>query len=434
VSQINDKKRILFTTWGSFGDIHPHMALAIALKERGHNTVVATSEIYREKIEAERLEFAPLRPDLPAPDSERAAEMIRKLSDTFGGPEYLFREILMPHLRDTYADMLEAATANGGADLIVSHQVPLTARIVAEVTGIKWLSSVLFPIAFASIYDPPTPPQFPAIRSLAALNPEIARLLMGVGKWWMSSWVEPIHALRRELGLAPIENPIFEGQHSSQLVLALFSRVLSDMQPDFPPNTVITGFPFYDRDDALGAVSPELDRFLDDGDPPIMFTLGSSLVWLPGDFYKFAVDAAEKLGRRALLLTGDKRNLPSEKLPTTVGAFDYAPHHYVMPRSLCTVHQGGIGTTGQALRSGRPMLVVPHGQDQPDNARRCVALGVGRSLPVSGLTSDTLLRELSQLLTNPSYAEKAADIAAKVRSENGTTIACDLIEMELNRP
>ena len=428
MSQIDNKKRIVFTTWGSFGDIHPYMALALALKERGHDTVVATSEIYREKVVAEGLEFHPARPDLPAPDSEAAAEMIEKVSDTLRGPAYLFRELLMPRLRETYADTLEAVTANGGADLIVSHQVPLTARIAAEVTGVKWVSSVLFPIAFASIYDPPTPPQFPAIRHLAALHPSIAGVLMGIGKWAMSPWVEPIQELRIEFGLPRIANPIFEGQHSPSLVLALFSRVLSGLQPDFPSNTVITGFPFYDREDALGAVTPELERFLDDGEPPITFTLGSSLIWLAGDFYKLAVKAAERLGLRALLLTGDKRNLPSGKLPDGVAAFDYAPHHYVMPRSLCLVHQGGIGTTGQALRSGKPMLVVPHGQDQPDNARRCVDLGVGRSLPVSRLTLSNLVSELTELLSDPGYRNRAEKIGSEVRNENGIETACRQIE------
>src|SRR5688500_11190623 len=179
------KKRIVFTTWGSYGDIHPHMALALELKDRGHHPVIATSSIYREKIEAEGLEFFPVRPDLPDPASAEAAEMIRKVSDTVFGPMYLFRSLLMPHLRDTYDDTLEAVTAAGGADLLISHQVPLTAPIVAEKTGVKWISSVLFPIAFASAYDPPTPPQFPAMRSLVALHPLIGRALMDIGKWSM---------------------------------------------------------------------------------------------------------------------------------------------------------------------------------------------------------------------------------------------------------
>src|SRR5262245_51134457 len=102
----NGKKRIVFTTWGSFGDTHPYMTLALELQRRGHHPVFATSEIYREKVEAEGLEFFAVRPDLPPPESETAQEMIRKLSDTLGGPRYLFREILMPHLRDTYEDTL----------------------------------------------------------------------------------------------------------------------------------------------------------------------------------------------------------------------------------------------------------------------------------------------------------------------------------------
>jgi UDP:flavonoid glycosyltransferase YjiC (YdhE family) len=430
--QGNGKKRIVFTTWGSFGDTHPYMTLALELQRRGHHPVFATSEIYREKVEAEGLEFYPVRPDLPLPDSEEAGEMIRKLSDTLGGPRYLFREILMPHLRDTYADTLAAVTADGGADLLVSHQVPLSAPIVAETTGVKWISCVLFPLSFASAYDPPTPPQFPVVREITALHPAIANVLMAFGKWWMTSWAEPIQKLRMELGLPRIANPIFEGQHSPVRVLALFSRVISDMQPDFPPQTVITGFPFYDRADARGDFSPELERFLNDGEPPILFTLGSSLIWLAGDFYKIAIEASRQMGRRALLLTGDKRSLPPGDLPDGIAAFDYAPHHCVMPLSSCIVHPGGIGTTGQALRSGRPMLVIPHGQDQPDNARRCVGAGVGRSLPIARLSVSRLVSELTDLLNEPSYRHRAAEVGQQVRDENGTQTACDEIEKQLN--
>ena len=67
-------------------------------------------------------------------------------------------------------------------------------------------------------------------------------------------------------------------------------------------------------------------------------------------------------------------------MPETIGVFDYAPHNLVMPRASVIVHQGGVGTTAQALRAGRPTLVVPFGVDQPDNARRVVELGVGRTI------------------------------------------------------
>lgn len=428
--QLGMKKRVVLSTWGSFGDLHPYMALALELQKRGHRSVIATSPIYREKVEAEGIAFLPVRPDLPQPDGEVAAEIIRRVSNARWGPGYLFKELLVPHLRQTYADTLAAVTAEGGADLLVSHQVPLTAPLVAEKTGVKWVSSVLFPIAFASAYDPPTPPQLPALRILAATHPSVARTLFGLGKWTTKSWVAPIERLRKELGLRPRGNPIFEGQHSPTLVLALFSKLLAQLQPDFPSNTLITGFPFYDRKDRQPP-SPELLRFLDEGEPPILFTLGSSLVWIANDFYRISIEAAQKLGKRALLLVGDKRNIPETKLPEGVAAFDYAPHSLVMPRVSVIVHQGGIGTTGQALRAGRPMLIIPYGQDQPDNARRCVRLGVGRMLSPARFTVSRAASELSELLDNPAYRVQAAKAGEQVRGEKGTETACDAIERVL---
>lgn len=421
-------KRVVFATWGSYGDLHPYMALARELQGRGHHCVIATSPIYREKVATAGLEFCPVRPDLPPPDSELAGEMIRELSHWLRGPEYLFRELLMPALQESYADTLSAVE---GADLLVSHQVPLTAPLVAEKTGIKWISCVLFPIAFASAHDPPTPPQFPALRDVAAIHPVIAGALFGFGKWTTQFWVEPVQRLRSEIGLPPGPNPIFEGQHSPTLVLALFSKLLSGPQPDFPKNTLITGFPFYDRADVT-PLAPELFDFLDAGEPPIVFTLGSALVWLATDFYHISIEAAQKLGKRALLLVGDKRNLPGEDLPRGVAAFDYAPHNLVMPRASIVVHQGGIGTTGQALRAGKPMLVVPHGQDQPDNARRCVQLGVGRTLNSAHYTVSGVTRELSELLRKPSYRDRATQVGREVVAENGTKTACHAIERVLN--
>ena len=426
------KKRVVFTTWGSFGDLHPFMALALELQQRGHHSVIATSPIYREKVEAAGITFHPVRPDLPLPETDEAAEIIRRVTHSRGGPAYLFRKMLGPYFRETYADTLAAVTLEGGADLLVSHQVPLAAPLVAEKTGIRWISCVLFPIAFASAHDPPTPPQLPALRALATLHPSIARTIFGLGKWTTKSWFTEIHQLRKELGLRRSGNPIFEGQHSPALVLALFSKLLAQLQPDFPPNTLITGFPFYDRKGDQPP-STELLRFLDEGEPPILFTLGSSLVWIARDFYRISIEAAQRLGKRALLLIGDKRNLPQSELPEGIAAFDYAPHGLVMPRASVIVHQGGIGTTGQSLRAGRPMLIVPFGQDQPDNARRCVQLQVARTLAPARFTVPRVATAISELLDNPVYQEQALAVGQQVRAEHGAATACDAIEDVMHR-
>jgi UDP:flavonoid glycosyltransferase YjiC (YdhE family) len=300
--------------------------------------------------------------------------------------------------------------------------------IVAEVTGIKWVSVVLQPMPFFSAFDPPSLPPAPWVRRVTALHPSIATAFNRLGRRVTRSWIRPVVALRTELGLPPGGNPLFEGQHSPSLVLALFSPIFAAKQRDFPPQTLVTGFPFYDAAEQRAA-DPDLLRFLDDGDPPLLFTLGSSAVWIAGDFYRTSIDAAVALGKRALLLAGeDAAALRARGLPAGVMAVDYAPHSVVMPRALLSVHSGGIGTTAQALRAGRPMLVVPFAHDQPDNARRCVSLGVARTVSRRAYARARVVHELDRLIADPSYAARAADVGSAVAAEHGTATACDAIE------
>ena len=324
--------------------------------------------------------------------------------------------------------------ADGGADLLVTHQIPLTGPLVAETTGVRWVSALLQPMGLLSAHDPPTPPQAEWMRGLLAVHPAIARAVFAVARLTIRRWGRPLARVRTELGLPPGRDPVFEGQHSPRLALALFSKLLGATQPDYPPQLLVTGFPFYD---AAGErpIAPGLIEFLDDGEPPLLFTLGSSAVWLAGDFYQTSIDAAARLGRRALLLAGEESaRLTEAGLPRGVAAFDYAPHSLVMPRAAVNVHQGGVGTTGQALRAGRPALVVPFGQDQPDNARRSVALGMARTLSRRAYTSERVARELAVLLDDPGYAARAAEVSVVVEAERGTETACDAIEQVLAEP
>jgi len=400
------------------------MALARELQKRGHKPVIATIPVYREKVERTGIGFHPVRPDFPI--SEQFSELIRRAIDAREGPRTIFSEMIAPHMKETYEDTLAAVKADGGADLFVTHMAALAGPLVAQKTGVRWASTVLAPISFLSAYDPPSMPQFPALRPVTAWHPAIARLLWRFGKWSTRSWVRSVDDLRKELGLARGEHPIFEGQHSPQLVLALFSPVFAKTQPDFPSQTRITGFCFYD-DPQGQPEAPELSRFLENGEPPILFTLGSSAVWIGSDFYRVSIEAARRMKRRAIVLIGDKKNLP-DSLPPGVAAFDYAPYHSVMPRSACIVHQGGVGTTAQSLRSGRPMLIMPFGHDTADNARRAADLGVARVIRQKRYTVENVVKELSELLESADYSRRAEEVGAKIRAENGVVVACDELE------
>lgn len=420
-------KRIVLSTFGSFGDIHPYIAIALELKARGHSPVIATSEVYREKMDALGLEFRPVRPDMPSyDDTEELIKLSAELIDPKGGTERVM-ELFTSNPREVYEDLDSAVD---GADLLLTHPLPLVGPIVAQKRVMPWVSSVLAPISFFSAYDPPVPPQMPALYHLVRLSPVLGRLFYRLASHRLEKVMQPVYRLRAELGLPRGAQPLLAGQHSPALVLALFSSVMAKPQPDWPANTRVTGFPFHDRRDFFGETETpaELLRFLQAGPPPIVFTLGSSAFWVAKDFYRDSIRAAQALGQRALLLIGHARNLPTEPLPEGVAAFEYAPFGEVLPRALAVVHQGGVGTTGQGLRAGRPVLIVPHAHDQFDNAARVVRLGCGRMIARPRYNSKSAIKELGALLENADYATKALEVGKQVQNENGASSAADAIE------
>ncbi|RUL87292.1 glycosyltransferase [Tautonia sociabilis] len=423
-------KRILLATFGSLGDVHPYLAVARELKRRGHRPVIATSGYWREKVESEGIDFAAVRPDAPDPSTMHA--FIARLFDPKRGPKVVIAELMMPALRASFADTRAAAE---GADLLVSHPLTFTVRLVAEREGIPWASSVLAPLSFLSAHDPPTMPALPALARLRRLGPRFHRLLFRLARRAVEPWGRPWHRLRAELGLPrTAENPVLEGQHAPDLVLAMYSRLLGPPQPDWPANVAVTGFAFHDRDSAEDVTPEEIGRFLDAGPPPVAFTLGSSAVWSPGRFYDESLEAIRRVGCRAILLMGPRgaNALPS-RLPEGVAAFGYAPYSSLFPRCAAVVHQGGVGTTAQAMRSGRPMLVVPFGFDQFDNADRVRRLGIGQTLSRSRYTAGRAAEALRRLLGDPEISSRAAEVGAAVRDEDGPAAASDAIESLLSR-
>lgn len=423
-------KRIVLSTFGSFGDIHPYIAVALQLKARGHVPVIATSEVYREKMKAAGLEFHPVRPDMPSYDqADELTKLAADLVDPKGGTEKVI-QLFTRNLPEVYED-LDAAVE--GADLLLTHPLPLVGPLVAQKRGLPWVSSVLAPISFFSAYDPLVPPQMPALYHLLKLSPLFGKLFYRIASHKLEKIMEPVYSLRAEIGLVRGEQPLLAGQHSPHMVLAMFSSMFGKPQADWPANTRVTGFPFYDRRDYFGEseTEPELLRFLDYGPPPIVFTLGSSAFWVAKDFYRDSIKAAQELGQRALLLIGHQRNLPLESLPLGIAAFEYAPFSEVFPRALAVVHSGGVGTTGQGLRAGRPVLVVPHAHDQFDNAARVVRLGCGRAIPRPRYNARNAIKEIKALLEDADYAASAADVGREVQSEHGARAAADAIEKML---
>lgn len=380
---------------------------------------IATLRHYERRVAAAGLEFHPIGPDF---DPTAPAELRRAMHKR-RGPRYVLRDMTLGHLRTAFDDLRPAAAAT---DLVVTHPLALGAQLLARAARRPWASSVLSPLSLFSTTDPAIFSGVPFERSLARLGPRGQRVVLCLADFVLSRWLAPYRALEAELGLAPGANPILHGQHSPHLVLALFSPLFGPRQADWPPHTVAAGFPFLADSQPL---APELERFLAAGPPPVVFTLGSAAVGAAGTFYERSIAAMERLGLRAVLLIGtDPANRPRRVLSERLLTAAYAPHAALFARAALVVHQGGVGTTAEALRSGRPMLVVPHCHDQPDNAHRLERLGVARVVPAARYTVHRAADAIAALLADEPTAARARILGERIAAETGVATACDALE------
>jgi MGT family glycosyltransferase len=417
--------RIVLSNIGTLGDINPLIAIALELKRRGHVPVMAVPAVFEPKIAPLGLEFHAIRPDIDPTDTLQ----VEMIYDVKKGTERGLREFLFPVLRQTYDDLLDAATKPERADLLLMGELNYAGPIVAEVTGIPWASYVLAPLSFFSAFDPPVLPMYPRLAKADRKVPGMGRAIKRIARFVSRKWPQPIYDLRQELGLPKGRNPLFDAKHSPNLVLALFSRVLGHEQKDWPENTLITGFCYYDSDAGNQALPPQLDSFLAAGPAPVVFTLGSAAVLAAGNFYEVSARAVLKLGIRAVLLIGsDPRNRPQRELPSSICVAEYAPFSALFSRASMVVHQGGVGTTAQCLRAGKPMLIMPYSHDQPDNARRMRRLKVARSIQRARYTPARVAGALQAMLAEPAYAERAKQVAEQLSQEDGLRTACDALE------
>ena len=409
---------VLLCSLGSHGDIHPYVALGRELLRRGHVVTFATSSCYRDLIEGHGIAFTPIRPE--SPHNDRAA--MARIMDARKGPKTVIKQIVMPAFRDTFQDLLKPAAR---ADVLVSHVLTHAVPVLAEKLGKPWASTVLSPMVFFSAHDVPVLSPLPSLAKLRALGPGFNGWLFRQLKKVSRSWSHPVAELRRELGLPPGRDPLWDGQHSPYLVLAMFSPRFGAPQPDWPPNVHVTGFPFLD---APGEpLEAELERFVGAGEKPIVFALGSSAVRVAGDFFSVAAQATRRLNRRAVLVAGSAAAALKAELPSTTTTVEWASYSGLFARAAAVVHQGGVGTTAQALRAGVPQLVVPFAHDQFDNAERVRRLGCGRILRRARYSENSLTRELDTLLSSAGIAAAANDESRHVRGERGVVHAADVM-------
>jgi UDP:flavonoid glycosyltransferase YjiC (YdhE family) len=422
------ERHIVFATVGSQGDLFPLLAVGRELVARGHRVTVGAHAIHRDAVLDAGLEFV-MASGIAEPEDKAA--FAAKAFHPWRGPRFVVRDLAAADVAASYHAL---KTFCMEADALVTTTLAFAGQILGETLPAAWFSAVLSPSVFLSPFDPPATGMDTLDRWLRA-SPRRSRWLTRIVERLTHPWTAPVRAFRRHLGLAPVAptgDPFHRGQHGRDGVLAMYSPLLGGLPPDAPAHTVLTGqaryLPF---DDVLDGA---LLRWLDGGTPPIVFTLGSAAVHASEGFLRASVDAARQLGCRAVLLTGSPALRERLALKgDDVFAAEYAPHGALFARASVVVHHGGVGTTQEAMRAGRPSLVVPHGFDQPDNAARVKRLGVGDVLPATRYRADRAAAKLARLLDDVPLRARADEVGRSMKQEQGARMAADVIEAAVEK-
>ena len=418
-----NSRRIMVIPFGSVGDVHPFVGVALALQRRGHDISVMANPHFEPLLDRVGLRLVPIG----------TAEEYRTVLEhpDLWHPRRGFR-VLAGELQRHGARTLRLlqSPAGAGTPLLVAPGAVFGARIAHEALGFPLVTMHLQPTSLVSAYDTAVP--HVQLRSINRWPVPLKHCFLTAVDWLSDRALAPsANALRSSLGLAPVRHILREWWHSPQRVIGLFPDWYAPVQPDWPTQTRLTGFPMPDEADA--APTPSLDAWLSEadaaGDRPVVFVAGSNNLQA-SEFFRAAAEACRRLGRRGLLLTRFVEQVPS-RLPPGVRHAEYAPFARVLPLAAAMVHHGGIGTAAQAMRAGCPQLVMPIAFDQPDNAARLERLGVARTLPPAAFTGRNAALEVKALIGSDAVAHACHTAARRFDGVDPVTRTCELIEAAL---
>jgi rhamnosyltransferase subunit B len=424
---VKKAKKAILATFGTLGDIYPFLAIALALQARGFAPVVVAPEMHRRAIEGEGVAFTLLRPHETDIVGALGVDIPGAYKIMLKNPHFILDEIYLRFLSKTYEDMMRASA---GAQIIITHSLLVGAHQAAEMLGLPTARVALAPIHLQSAAAPSLTPSAPYIlhpKSRAAV--QYNRIVRAAVRLSVNVRMGRLRAFRRKIGLPSTREDFFLDfgrENKAHAVFGLFSSHFAPAQPDHPKNMSAPGFPFYKPADAeRRELGPHLQSFLSAGEPPVIFTLGSFAPEISGDFYDQSIRAVRALGRRAVLLAGAK---DAARLTSLVGPHEYAceqaPHSLLFPKGLCIVHHGGIGTTAEALRAGKPQIVVPFFGDQPDHGARVERLGLGLAIKLSVYDERRAVVALQELIAGD-CSEKAKGFAKLIAVEKGVESIVD---------
>ncbi|KZB83847.1 glycosyltransferase [Amycolatopsis regifaucium] len=398
--------RVLLSTIGTRGEVQPLVALATRLRELGQDVRLCAPPDFREWAERLGISFVPLGPELRStakPDSAMTKAM--------ASPEGR-RAMAEAMVVNQFETMPEAAE---GCDVVVGGMaLNIAAHSVAEWKGIPYFFTAYCPITLPSLHH--RPPAFPG---WAPKNPDAANPVLWAddAERWNEQWGGVLDARRKVLGLPPVDD--VRGHVFTEEPWLAADSVLAPWRGPSALDVHQTGAWILPDHRPL---SPELEAFLDAGEPPVYFGFGS--IRAPEEIAKAMIGAARAHGRRVIVFRGWTGLSLIDDEPDCL-AIGEVNQQALFPRVAAVVQHGGAGTTTAATRAGVPQVLVPRMFDQPYFAQRVRDLGIGTSI-TGEPSAESLTLALSEVL-RPEVAERARQVGGEVRVDGADVAARSLM-------
>jgi sterol 3beta-glucosyltransferase len=301
---------------------------------------------------------------------------------------------------------------------------------VAEKLRVPFIEAVMQPVTPTRAFPSPIAPAW--LRLGGAVN-RLSHVAFEQVFWQL--YRANTNRVRTQLlGLPPygVAGPLRHLREDGLLRLHAYSEYVVPRPGDWPANHQVSGYWFLPPP-AEWQPPQELQAFLAAGPPPVYVGFGSMMAGDPQKTTALVVEALARSGQRGVLAGGWGALDGTIRHSDQVCFVDSIPHHWLLPQMAAIVHHGGAGTTGAALRSGVPSVVVPFSFDQPFWGRRVAALGVGpQPVPRAKLTAIGLADAIGQTARNAQMRERAAQLGAQIRGEHGTAQAIDHIHRVLH--
>ena len=419
--------RVLFTVWPFAGHLYPDVAIAQALRQRGHTCVFYTGPSARKTLADEGFDCHPF----VQVDEERARRTMR--SKASGGS--LTRELwsmrrrlhqwLVDTIPQQLADLRQIIPRTKPDILVTDPTMWAPILVLHETMGLpvtvaSFMPGCLIPGPDAPPFGLGLPP--PRKRTTRTLS----RLVSGANDLFASSVRTAVNELRRTYGLAPIAGSVMQFMARMPLTLVPGVPEFDYDRQDLPPSVHYVGSCLWNRPRSADTKG-WLDRIPRER-PWVHVTEGTFHGGAPF-LLRTAVEALADLPVEVIITTTDRD--PRDLIPesrSNLHVTRWVSHSELFLRTAVVVTTGGAGTVMAALGAGCPLVVVPTEFDKPDNARRVEVAGVGVNLPPRRCTPRRLRDAVRRVLDDPAFRENAERLSAALARGGGAGRAAELIE------